>query len=592
MLTDVMLDVAQAVHVALRSYGVRDPATLRRLVAPLGTAFLHIDHRLCERRVSVCGASAIFSVATRPAEPGFMPADGETEGSRFNGEVAVADWRVADGVKRKLGGWRIFSSSQWHVMTVDWLYRHLTEASRHLEDRLPPGLSAAEIAREVARQAAAALHQHADLLDVLLLDALGYPREVVALSCRLQLRGQYPSPGVGSWHEVLLSHTQDLRHWPGRSRKLLPVAVATAAMGIPFTPKAVRDALMDLGLSRNAWGRLMRWPVKALYALSRVMLASTDEAGLRCLLDEVSVWQSRLSSGLRLYGLPREHAVCILVWLPRECAALNSRPDVQRAPGVDDDGLLGDAYAWRERMISRVGMDASLHGRLQLMLMAFARKVAASPKTFDLDFAALEAAIDWFAAEAQSYPVGWYKQPFPVMVRHSLQWHLEQQEQRLAMERDRQQWRPEAPPVEGDLVPGVETTEPLSWTAPLERFERDGVVFEALLDSVALKQEGSLMGHCVGSYTNRCDKGYCLIYAVSRDGVRVGTLELQASWNNGWQPAQFKGPCNQELAGLIQRGGDMQLAFSYFRRALNAAMDRPKTANDVDTSASYSGGLG
>lgn len=573
-LADVMLDVAQVLHAALRSYGISDPATLQRVVAPLGTAFLQIDHQPGERRVSVYGGAAVFSVGTRPAEPGYRPADADVEVSRFNGEVAVSEWQVADGVNRRLGGWCIFSASQWHVMAVDWLSRRLTEDLRPLEDRLPSGLSAADIAREVARKAAVTFRDYSGLLDILLLDALGYPRDVVALSCRLQVRGKYPEPNGGPWHNELLRHGQELRHWPGRSRKLLPVALATATPGHPLTPAAVRDALTAAGLSRNAWGRLLYWPVDALYALSRVMYACTDAAGLRCLLEEVSVWQSRLVPGLRLYALPREHAVCVLVWLPRECAGVRIRPDVMRTPHITDDGLLGAAYAWRERMVSRAGMDASFHGRLQLMLLAFARKVVVSPKTFGSDFAALDAAVDWFAKDAKSYPAGWFKQPFAVMARHSLQWHLLQQERRQAEERDRQQRQPVVAQLEVNPVRGVEATEQMSWTAPINRFERGGVVFEALLDSAALEREGRLMGHCVGSYSNRCDNGYCLIYAVSRDGDRVGTLELQASWNNGWQPVQFRGPRNQELASLIQRGGDMHMAFNHFRRALDAAMER------------------
>ena len=55
----------------------------------------------------------------------------------------------------------------------------------------------------------------------------------------------------------------------------------------------------------------------------------------------------------------------------------------------------------------------------------------------------------------------------------------------------------------------------------------DGHTFTALRSRQQIVEEGRAMHHCVATYADRVTGGRCWIYSISRDGVRVATLELR-----------------------------------------------------------------
>ncbi len=178
---------------------------------------------------------------------------------------------------------------------------------------LVPGVSAATIAREVARITASIIPSYGALLDVLLLDALGYSRSLVTYHLRLGLRGQLPVSV--DWERNLIDRWSDTRYWPGRSRKIFPIAVSAASMTSsgPLMPASVRDALVASGLSRNAWAHLARLPATTLHVLCHALERLPDADGKRLFLNELSFWLSRLGKGFRYYGIPSANLTVCLV---------------------------------------------------------------------------------------------------------------------------------------------------------------------------------------------------------------------------------------------------------------------------------------
>jgi hypothetical protein len=108
------------------------------------------------------------------------------------------------------------------------------------------------------------------------------------------------------------------------------------------------------------------------------------------------------------------------------------------------------------------------------------------------------------------------------------------------------------------------------WPACLPR-QRDhgGYRFQALLNPLALTQEGDLLGHCVAGYVEPCAQGLSRIYSiVSHDDTEAATLEL-------YQPTPGKPPAVAQLQGprntLPSRA--LQLSVAQFMAALEAWPD-------------------
>lgn len=77
--------------------------------------------------------------------------------------------------------------------------------------------------------------------------------------------------------------------------------------------------------------------------------------------------------------------------------------------------------------------------------------------------------------------------------------------------------------------------------APLpDRAAVDGYDFIVLRTPRMIRDEGVAMHHCAGSYISDVKKGACAIISVSRDAVRIATLEILSSGALG----QIKAHCN------------------------------------------------
>lgn len=105
-------------------------------------------------------------------------------------------------------------------------------------------------------------------------------------------------------------------------------------------------------------------------------------------------------------------------------------------------------------------------------------------------------------------------------------------------------------------------------------------VLELLKTPQELEHEGRAMHHCVGGYASYCKNGSSIIYSVSKDGQRLGTLEMgrgdrySGTHREGeaWKRRQLHGPCN----GRIQ-DKDIKIIDELIGRVLN---QKKKEKND------------
>jgi hypothetical protein len=87
---------------------------------------------------------------------------------------------------------------------------------------------------------------------------------------------------------------------------------------------------------------------------------------------------------------------------------------------------------------------------------------------------------------------------------------------------------------------------PFSFAFPwIERFEMDGIVAMLLKTPYELMREGTEMRHCVGSYADLVEAGYCLIFSLRTAGGTRSTLELTIDQKqHRILVRQHTGPCN------------------------------------------------
>lgn len=575
LMGELMLELSHELTVSLKKFVDYGPDELAGLMAPLANDLMRVHHQPGMRRVEICGASTIFHVRTRDTEREVLAGAARL----FGGESAVAMWSLSGGRLRHTEKWQIFSASQWHIMLLEWLVTHLQGWIEKIDANRVPGVSPDAIAREVARITASKIPAYGVLLDVLLLDALGYPRSLVAYHLRLGLR--YQLLVSADWETSLIEFWSDIRYWPGRSGKLFPIAVSTASMmcGGALTPANVRDVLVTSGLSRNAWAHLARLPAATLHVLCLALERFSDADGKRIFLDELSFWLARFGRGVRYYRIPLANLTVALVWLVSESVDVRGRHSAAvnqaRRPG---SSLLPENLYWHESLISRMELSASHHDRLRLLLLAFAREVLAQSDELPALFSQLSEVMDWFRAEGLRLPPGWYKQSWSVMRSRGDQWHAEiirQQEVRAREEAQVREAENEQRRAQFLLdVPAAfkSGVGEVSWTTPLPRYQAGDLVLEALLDSQALRQEGLLMSHCVGSYSQACLERRSLIYAVTHAEQRLGTLEMYAASPSDWRVVQFKGKRNCDLMHFIVQNGTFFRHFQAFKQAFHSAL--------------------
>jgi hypothetical protein len=103
--------------------------------------------------------------------------------------------------------------------------------------------------------------------------------------------------------------------------------------------------------------------------------------------------------------------------------------------------------------------------------------------------------------------------------------------------RRQEEWHEEI--LKRDFKSTIEFPDPF---IPNWKDEKTGYSIKAIQDSFELYKEGLAMHHCVSSYKDAIMREDCCIYSVTKDGTRVGTLEI----NNDLEINQFKAYCNKE----------------------------------------------
>lgn len=93
------------------------------------------------------------------------------------------------------------------------------------------------------------------------------------------------------------------------------------------------------------------------------------------------------------------------------------------------------------------------------------------------------------------------------------------------------------------------------WPPILRLHVWDALRFTALHSAAQLEEEGNVMGHCVGSYADRCRSELLRIYSVRhyKTGKRLATLSAIEVRTGHWEIDQFKGPGNADLDPRVWR---------------------------------------
>jgi hypothetical protein len=93
------------------------------------------------------------------------------------------------------------------------------------------------------------------------------------------------------------------------------------------------------------------------------------------------------------------------------------------------------------------------------------------------------------------------------------------------------------------------------WPPILSSMVWDTFRFSALFSEAQLEEEGNVMGHCIGTYADRCRSELLRIYSVRhyKTGVRVATLSAKELRTGHWEIDQIKGPNNADVEQRLWR---------------------------------------
>ena len=531
LLAEVMLDISFELTTALRNRQIGTDSTRRELFQTLNNHLIAVDDRTNGmRRVSVCRDRAVFLI---PIQPGgnehqdiFPPASACGLAARpYEKQHSPIFW---DGL----------SPSQWHILILDWLRQELTSWMGLEKHGITPAIG--DISREIAIIAAKPILDHVPALEWLLLDAMGYSRDLVHHCKRNQQRD--PVGTSTSWQTALIRHWDSRQYWAGRSLKLFPLALAMADENLerPADPSSVRDWLRESGLSRNAWGFLYRLPAPVIRVIANDLLIIRQPEDRFRYLQGISLWFSRMGKQFRYYQSDWQRVVCTLVWPAREMMFITSNSPLAAASAYiekSESRLFRTTFQGLESLLRRQHYTAQQQAQLQYLLLSFSRHaLTAQDSTLSL-FSGLQDIMDWFRTTSDRQPLNTFKRPYLEIKQLSDRWHTCLREQ-------------EAAALEAEILARVErpTNTEVNWKVSVPQFKHGDFCFDALLTPQALRDEGVLMHNCVGSYVAYCASGTCLIYAVSHNGARVGTLELCRNYaETSWEARQFKGKCNLEL---------------------------------------------
>ena len=561
LLAGLMLDITNTLSSPLKKMGVTDAATqdLFRILSRRLLMVQNLSSGL--RRVSVCNDRAVFLV----------PLQGSSGRGGISRETMLIPAGVASGlvsrpraVTKSPRFWEIMPVSHWHILIVDWLGQELSSwlPTQHpyLDYLTTP---TAVTARELAAISGRDVPDHIVALQVALLDTLGYPRVLTRYCLRNQQREQ--NRVTADWQASLIRHWPWRQAWSGRALKLYPLAVMVAettaqpTLGI----RDVRDVLLSLGLSRNAWAHLYRLPAVVVTALAQDLCRLVEESDRALYVANLSRWLSRLGHQYRYYALDRNRLQCALLWPLRELTFLRStnRDTVSDSFDRQEEArLLRGGFTGLEFMLRREDYSVADLDRLELLLLGFTQYILSQAQDVWQQFSSFQNVLDWFHANGRALPLSAFKRRFTEAMAHSTRWHAEEL---CEQEQEEEEW------YTGQESMLALTSPTLCWTVPLPIFEKDGARFNALLTSQELKAEGQLMQHCVSSYSVSCANHKSFIYAVSYEGQRVGTLEMGFQKQQSWFIRQFKGLHNQELRIALENpGSKLHEPFQYFMAAL------------------------
>lgn len=566
----VIAGISAALNRELTARGMGSLSTRRALWQLLEQRLIQVrDLADGRRHVSVCEDRSVFKVSICPDT--LPPLQDLYPNGRATGLCA----RPNDP-QPSPQFWQGLSPSQWRSTLQDWLMGVLARWMRPTDE--PVDAACLITASELAHAGVADVYAYYPALQWLLMDALGYPRELVRYAYRNHQRN--PPAANPDGQRQLVRHWPAWADWYGRALKLFPLALALADRDAP-PPDLVttRDMLMQHGLSRNAWALLYRLPSPIVSLIADdVRLFSLDHQRTRY-LQHLSLWCARLGretlcrrpsqyracpTGMAIYrqgtlhplACRRENVLRLmlaLVWPVKELT-LMTRPDPAhfQPPGRVDHGLTF-------RLPGMTGLTLLRHrqelidpqGRLQEMLLSFSRHLLQPGSSVDASFSALQDMLDWFRLEGVALPVTVFKHPFPVLRGLSVRWHNAHREHRM--------------------VPAEDPRLYATWTVSLPLFEHEGGQFRALLTSAELEAEGHLMQHCVAGYAKDCATHRCRIYAVSFREQRVGTLEVR-HFEGQWRVTQFKGLKNHNLmTALTHPDSLLHIPFQHFLAALTAS---------------------
>lgn len=558
LLNEIFLDIAFHLSEALDDMDIPIPRGLHSLIATLRDNLVQVNHTPGRREINVCNRSLVFVTYTTHISPAYR---WQARG-RFAGETAIAPPRGAGEAEKQIAPWLNHTGTHWQIMILDWLARYLT-----------PWLAQADIpspekqARKLASQATQSIISNTQQLNVILTDAAGLPRDLLAYLLSQEARLGFPLP-ITLKH-ALCRHWHQRQQWPGRSAKQFPLAAFTAdTLGSPSpSPHHVRDTLINLGLTRKGWAHLQRFPASLILHTTLLLDALPDTNTRTRFLETLSFWMSRLGKQHRYYTINRQHLQAAMVWLVHETALLGTGQTHIDAI----ESIFPAELTLVSVLIHRRELGPESHLKLRQVFLTITQHLLTGDSV-NLSQALDELAemLDWLTAEIRQLPLKWFNRSYTQLAERCFQWHQEQLERQRREVRalQEQQRRDREAEQERERILEKDETQ-ASWPSPLPQFETNGLTFRGLLNHHELQQEGIAMQHCVGTYTAECFHGNCLIYSVIHKDTHIGTLEMVKDGKGMWRAAQFKGRDNRNLMHTIRWEGHFQEQYSDFSRKLN-----------------------
>ena len=560
LLSSIFMDIVFHLNSALKAQGLSIPSGSHQLITELRERFIRVTHRPGIREINVCDESHVFHTPTAPVTSGYI---WQLEG-RYAGETLVTNISQDKKKVARMAHWFTFSDSYWHIMVLEWLFRHLQGWLVNADI-----MDAEAHARRLAKRASQDIPNATPLILTVMTDAAGLPRNLLAYVLTRELR---QAPLIPFWLQEGFTVNWVIRHqWPGRSAKLLALAVYAKEKNgsISLAPHHVRDNLIGSGLTRGAWAHLQRFPSSLIVQIAILLEAIESESSRRAFLEELSHWLARLGRKYRYYRIRRRHLLAALIWLPYE----TSRAREQDAEQCTTSTIFPRELSLASVIIHRRSFSASQYPKIRHVLFSLAEHMLLEDTRCLADIIdELTDMLDWFADEADTLTTHWFKQPYGGLQQRSERWHYAQLErQRIFAQQLEAQYQADVAAMLAYEQEWKANLAKTAWSSPVTVFEHSGLKFVCLLNHEQLQLEGWEMDHCVGSYTKQCFSGFSLIFSISSNDARIGTLEMHKDTSSRWKPLQFKGKRNKNLMNLIKPRGTYHKAFEQFSQAINGS---------------------